>query len=155
MLDKLKLLMGLDDSLDELLMTLISLCKEEAYIYCNLPEYDSKLDYIVIQMVIERYNRLGSEGAESQSTDGVSTSYTNAAPEKELKEIVRAHVSQTTTYNDIQYGYVDQMILHCCTNIKLDTSTYARYIFADKYFKVMRQVKQGNEYFSVLLEVNE
>ena len=79
----------------------------------------------------------------------------NAAPEKELKEIVRAHVSQTTTYNDIQYGYVDQMILHCCTNIKLDTSTYARYIFADKYFKVMRQVKQGNEYFSVLLEVNE
>ena len=61
MLDKLKLLMGLDDSLDELLMTLISLCKEEAYVYCNLPEYDTKLDYIVIQMVIERYNRLGSK----------------------------------------------------------------------------------------------
>ena len=85
MLDKLKLLMGLDDSLDELLMTLISLCKEEAYIYCNLPEYDTKLDYIVIQMVIERYNRLDSEGAESQSTDGVSTSYTNFYSDKVVK----------------------------------------------------------------------
>lgn len=79
----------------------------------------------------------------------------NAAPERELKEIVRAHVSQTTTYSDIQYGYVDQMVLHCVTNVKLDTSTYARYIFANKLFKVMRQVKQGSEYFSVLLEVNE
>ena len=32
----------------------------------------------------------------------------NAAPEKEMKEIVRAHVSQTTTFNDLQYGYTDQ-----------------------------------------------
>ena len=85
MLDKLKLLMSLSDEDDELLMTLISLCKEEAYIYCNLPEYDSKLDYIVIQMVIERYNRIGSEGAESQSTDGVSTSYTNFYSDKVVK----------------------------------------------------------------------
>ena len=79
----------------------------------------------------------------------------NPAPEKELKEIVMAHVSQTTTFSDIQYGYTDQMVLHCVTNIMLDDSVYARYIFADKMFKVMRQVKQGNEYFSVLLEVNE
>lgn len=85
MLDKLKLLMGLSDQDDELLMTLISLCKEEAYIYCNLPEYDEKLDYIVIQMVIERYNRIGSEGAESQSTDGISTSYTNFYSDKVVK----------------------------------------------------------------------
>lgn len=79
----------------------------------------------------------------------------NSAPEKEMKEIVKAHVSQTTTYNDIQYGYTNQMVLHCVTNIELDDSNYARYIFADKTFKVMRQVKQGTEYYSVLLEVNE
>jgi len=42
---------------------LISLCKDEAYTYCNLPEYNAKLDGAVIQMVIERYNRIGSEGA--------------------------------------------------------------------------------------------
>ena len=86
MLEKIKLLLGFtDDNQDELLMTLISLCKEEAYTYCNLPEYQDKLNYIVIQMVIERYNRIGSEGAESQSTDGVSTSYTNFYSDKVVK----------------------------------------------------------------------
>lgn len=86
MLEKIKLLLGFtDDNQDELLMTLISLCKEEAYVYCNLPEYQDKLDYIVIQMVIERYNRMGSEGAESQSTDGISTSYTNFYSDKVVK----------------------------------------------------------------------
>ena len=67
MLDNIKLLLNKadDDSVDELLSTLISLCKNEAYIYCNLPEYDSKLDFVVTQMVIEKYNRIGSEGTTS------------------------------------------------------------------------------------------
>ena len=76
MLDKIKLLLNItNDDTDELLMTLISLCKDEAYVYCNLPEYNSKLDTIVIQMVIERYNRIGSEGATEQSSSGVSMTY--------------------------------------------------------------------------------
>ena len=76
MLEKIKLLLNcLDDNQDELIATLISLCKEEAYIYCNLPEYDNKLDFIVIQMVIEKYNRIGSEGTTSQKSSGVSASY--------------------------------------------------------------------------------
>lgn len=50
MLDKIKLLLNKanDDSVDELLATLIALCKEEAYVYCNLDEYNEKLDNIVI-----------------------------------------------------------------------------------------------------------
>lgn len=77
MLEKIKILLNRadDDSLDELLQILISLCKEEAYIYCNFTEYNSKLDAVVIQMVIERYNRMGSEGATAQSTSGVSVTY--------------------------------------------------------------------------------
>ena len=77
MLDKIKLLLNLqdDDTQDELLLTLIGLCKDEAYIYCNLEEYNSKLNNAVIEMVIERYNRIGSEGALSQASSGVSMSY--------------------------------------------------------------------------------
>lgn len=87
MLDKIKLLLNRvdSDSLDELLQTLISLCKEEAYIYCNLEDYDERLDYIVIQMVIERYNRIGSEGASSQSYSGVSTTYDGFYSDKVTK----------------------------------------------------------------------
>ena len=83
MLDKIKLLLNItNDDIDELLMTLISLCKDEAYVYCNLPEYNSKLDTIVIQMVIERYNRIGSEGATEQSSSGVSMTYDSFYSEK-------------------------------------------------------------------------
>lgn len=77
MLDRIKLLLNKenDDGIDELLLVLITLCKEEAYIYCNLDEYDDALDYIVIQMVIERYNRIGSEGTTAQSSSGASATY--------------------------------------------------------------------------------
>ena len=86
MLEKIKLLLNAnDDNLDELILTLISLCKEEAYVYCNLPEYDSKLDFIVIQMVIERYNRIGSDGATSQSSSGVSMNYDSFYSDKVVR----------------------------------------------------------------------
>lgn len=73
MLEKLKLLLHCDD--EELIGTLISLCKDEAYVYCNLEAYDRKLDPVVIDMVIERFNRLGAEGVNKKSTSGVAESY--------------------------------------------------------------------------------
>ena len=86
MLEKIKLLLSrLDDSEDELIATLISLCKEEAYIYCNLPEYDSKLDIVVTSMVIEKYNRIGSEGTLSQSASGASASYDSFYSDKVVR----------------------------------------------------------------------
>lgn len=86
MLDKLKLLLNIkDDTFDELLSILIALCKEEAYTYCNLDDYDERLDAIVIQMVIERYNRIGSEGATSQSGSGASASYDSFYSEKVVR----------------------------------------------------------------------
>ena len=86
MLDKIKLLLSiLDDTADDLLNTLIAMCKEEAYIYCNLPEYNEKLDNIVVFMVIEKYNRIGSEGTESQSASGISATYESFYSEKIVK----------------------------------------------------------------------
>lgn len=77
MLEKIKLLLNKvgDNSVDDLLRLLMNICREEAYVYCNLEDYDEVLDNIVIQMVIERYNRIGSEGATSQSVSGVSMNY--------------------------------------------------------------------------------
>ena len=86
MLDKLKLLLNIkDDASDELLVVLIALCKEEAYVYCNLEEYDEKLDAIVIQMVIEKYSRIGSEGTTSQSASGASASYDSFYSDKVVR----------------------------------------------------------------------
>ena len=78
MLEKIKILLGFaedDESRDDLINTLISLCKDQAVDFCNLKEYSSKLDSAVISMVIERYNKIGTEGVSSVSTNGINESY--------------------------------------------------------------------------------
>ncbi len=78
MLEKIKMLLGIaeeDESKDDLINLFISLCKDEAVDFCNLPEYDSKLDSAVISMVIERYNARGTEGLSSVSGSGVNEHY--------------------------------------------------------------------------------
>lgn len=87
MLNKIKLLLNKadDDSLDEVLTTLIALCKQEAYNYCNLSDYDEQLDYIVVQMVIERFNRIGSEGAISQTSSGITNQFESFYSDRVVK----------------------------------------------------------------------
>ena len=86
MLDKIKILLNIqDDAQDELLSTLMGLCREEAYVYCNLPAYNEKLDFVVIQMVIERYNRIGCEGTTSLSSSGVSADYDSFYSDKVVR----------------------------------------------------------------------
>lgn len=78
MLEKIKILLGIgeeDESKDDLLNILISLCKDEAIDFCNLAEYSNKLDSAVISMVIERYNKIGTEGVTSVSTHGIGEDY--------------------------------------------------------------------------------
>ena len=65
-------------------------------------------------------------------------------------EIVDANVSINATLGEItQYGLNNEMILHVVTNIELDEFPSGR------LFRLVRQIKQGNEYFSTLVEVNE
>ena len=86
MLEKIKLLLNkTDDSVDELLTTLIGLCKDEAIIYCNREEYDTKMEFVIIQMVIERFNRIGSEGTTSQSSSGASANYDSFYSDKVVR----------------------------------------------------------------------
>lgn len=74
----------------------------------------------------------------------------------EVKETIAAHVSVGSTANEItMYGIKTQEVLHTVTDYKLDDRVIARYLWSDKLFKVMRQIKSGNEWFATLLEVNE
>ena len=71
-------------------------------------------------------------------------------------EIVDASVSINTTLGEItQYGIKSEMVIHVVTNIKLDEYLYSRYMYSGRLFRLIRQIKQGNEYFSTLVEVNE
>ena len=71
-------------------------------------------------------------------------------------EIVDANVSINATLGEItQYGIKSEMVIHVVTNIKLDEYLYSRYMYSGRLFRLVRQIKQGNEYFSTLVEVNE
>lgn len=71
-------------------------------------------------------------------------------------EIVDANVSINTTLGEItQYGIKSEMVIHVVTNIKLDEFIHSRYKYSGRLFRLVRQIKQGNEYFSTLVEVNE
>ena len=68
-------------------------------------------------------------------------------------EFVKARVSINSTFGEItQYGVKEEMIIHVITDIKLDEYIYTRYEYSGRKFKLVRQIKQGNEYFSTLIE---
>lgn len=88
MLDKIKLLLGLTtDDKDEFLLVLISICKDQATTYCNLEEYSTKLDSSVIEMVIERYNKIGTEGVKKTTSSGISEELYSEYSETILKHL--------------------------------------------------------------------
>ena len=72
-LDTLKTLLQIsDDSHDSLLNALVSQCGQE---YLRRTHQETEDDNIVDAMVVERFNRLGTEGAQSISYSGISESY--------------------------------------------------------------------------------
>lgn len=75
LLEKLKILLELEDeSKNPLLAVLIEEAKDDVVNYCNLDEYSSKLDNIVIKMVRFKFEKLGAESLKSQSFSGISES---------------------------------------------------------------------------------
>ena len=86
-IDNIKILLGKenDDTVDEILSLLIGMCQDDCVVYCNISEYDSKLDNIVVNMVIERYNQMGVENIKNQSSSGVSASFFDFYSDRVIK----------------------------------------------------------------------
>lgn len=57
------------------LSALVEICKDEATQYCNLDEYTEKLDNAVVQMVLQRFNRMNNEGVDSTNASGINESF--------------------------------------------------------------------------------
>lgn len=85
MLMKVKLLLGLtDDSKDDLLTILIDVAIDEALAYTHR-ECINGLETSIIQMVVYKYNRIGTEGVESENYSGVSFAYTADYPDNIMR----------------------------------------------------------------------
>lgn len=90
MLDSIKKLLGINDaSKDEILMILFQRAINEAKNYTHnnsIKDYENVID----DMVIYNYNRLGTEGLDSESYSGVNFKYSSDYPESILRQL-RSH----------------------------------------------------------------
>ena len=85
MLEKVKLLLGIaDNTKDDLLTLLIEQAIEEAIVYTH-NECVDELNTSIIQMVVYKYNRIGTEGLDSEGYSGVSFQYTSDYPENIMR----------------------------------------------------------------------
>lgn len=84
LLQKIKILVGVkveDTSKDALIGLLIEQAEDEFLQYCNRDDIPDRADNVVVDMVIIKYNLLGSEGLSSQSYSGLSENIANYPPQ--------------------------------------------------------------------------
>lgn len=76
MLNRIKTLLGFkDDTNDELLNEILELTTERLLFLIGEEEIPYRLQYIVIEVVMARFNKIGSEGLNSHSVEGESMSF--------------------------------------------------------------------------------
>ena len=80
MLENLKMMLGIapeNTDKDALLKQLISLATARLKGLLGGVEPPESLDYIILEVSIKRFNRIGSEGLSSHSVEGESLSFSN------------------------------------------------------------------------------
>ena len=74
LLNRIKTLLQIQDN-DVLIYEIVEITKEKILNYINEKELPIELEFILIELAVERYNRIGSEGIASESVDGKNVSY--------------------------------------------------------------------------------
>lgn len=79
-LRRIKLLLGIDGyELDEKLMAIVDITKERLLLFLDdAEEVPQALSYIVDEVSIERFNRIGSEGLRTHGVEGESMTWNDS-----------------------------------------------------------------------------
>lgn len=87
MLDKLKILLGINDiSHDDLLSLLISQCTDNAKAYTNNSDTES-MESVILEMAVYRFNLIGSEGLTRENYSGTGYIYNNGYPDYVIEQL--------------------------------------------------------------------
>lgn len=77
MLDKLKLMLGIEDTdLDDKLSLILSGATSRLKILLGGTEPPQEMEHIILDVAIARFNRIGSEGLTGHTVEGESLSFT-------------------------------------------------------------------------------
>ena len=74
LLYRIKTLLGNVEN-DELLEEILNLTQAKILNYLEIEEIPTELEFILIELCVSRFNRIGSEGYSSESIDGKNVSY--------------------------------------------------------------------------------
>ena len=99
MLTEVKKLLGISDTeLDEKLMAIIDIVTARLLVLLGAAEVPANLSYIVTEVSVARFNRIGSEGTSSHSVEGESLSWSEddfAPYQKEIASFLTNQESST------------------------------------------------------------
>lgn len=76
-LESINVLLGVSDGLDKKLDVIVELTQKRLKARLGVSTVPDELEYIVIEVSIKRYNRIGSEGVSSHSVEGESMSFSD------------------------------------------------------------------------------
>ena len=98
LLNRIKTLLGVTDN-DELIYEITELTKSKILNYINETELPNELEFVLVELAIQRYTRIGSEGITSESIDGRSISYDDDF------ETYKPYLNLYMLKNNISKGY--------------------------------------------------
>lgn len=75
-IEQVKALLGIDDDLqDNLLSVIQNLTEAHFKAYSKQDSIPESLNYIIVGVMVKRFNRIGSEGMSSQTVEGLSMDF--------------------------------------------------------------------------------
>ncbi|HEP1819249.1 TPA: phage head-tail connector protein [Streptococcus suis] len=75
-IEQVKALLGISDNLqDDLLEVIRELTEAHFIAYTNQASVPSSLEFIIVEVMVKRFNRIGSEGMKSQKVEGLAVDF--------------------------------------------------------------------------------
>ena len=74
LLNRIKTLLNIEGN-ENLITEIVNITEAKILNYINASEMPKELEFVLIELSVQRFNRIGSEGITSESIDGKSVSY--------------------------------------------------------------------------------
>ena len=75
-IDRVKIMLGItDDSRDELLAEIARLVAMPVLLHIKQNEVPGELEWIVVELAVARYNKIGAEGYTEEKSDNIQNKY--------------------------------------------------------------------------------
>ena len=89
LLNRIKTLLNIEGN-EELILEIVNITEAKILNYINVTEMPVELEFVLIELAIQRFNRIGSEGISSESIDGILNVF-------DLVNLIRNHTEASVS----------------------------------------------------------